>query len=176
MVGEGVSSSCSTLWVESISRCTRLPNLHRLNSSALPKSQPNLLFAYRINGWAASFNIKDTGAWLLASLPSGLVLNRESSCRQAVFTSRKGVTSSRVVGIETKVRAFLIQSYLSKIPLVSGPVARGGVGHKPLGKHVLSMECGLIYFFSRNPSHPTRLEHIFQIFPSALKSKCVYSI
>ena len=97
---------------------------------------------------------KDTGAWLLASLPSGLVLNRESSCRQAVFTSRKGVTSSRVVGIETKVRAFLIQSYFNKSPLVFGPVgpdARGGVGHKPLGKHVLSMECGLIYFSPEIP-------------------------
>ena len=63
--------------------------------------------------------IKDTGAWLLASLPSGLVLNRESSCRQAVFTSRKGIPSSRVVGIETKVGAFLIQSYFIKLKSVS---------------------------------------------------------
>ena len=89
-----------------------------------------------VNTRQSSLSLKDTGAWLLTSLPSGLVLNRESSCRQAVFTSRKGIPSSRVVGIETKVRAFLIQSYLSKIPLVSGPVARGGVGHKPLGKHI----------------------------------------
>ena len=82
------------------------------------------------------------------------MLNGESSYRQTVFTSRKGVLSSRVVGIETKLRAFRIQSYFSKGPLVSGPVgpdARGGVGHKPLGKHVLSMEYGPIYFSPEIP-------------------------
>ena len=82
------------------------------------------------------------------------MLNGESSYRQTVFTSRKGVLSSRVVGIETKLSAFRIQSYFSKGPLVSGPVgpdARGGVGHKPLGKHVLSMEYGPIYFSPEIP-------------------------
>ena len=65
---------------------------------------------------------KDTGAWLLASLPWGQVFNGESSYRQTNFTSRKDVPSSRVVGIETKLRAFRIQSYFRKSPLVSGPV------------------------------------------------------
>ena len=59
--------------------------------------------------------IKDTGAWLLASLPWGQVLNGESSYRQAVFTSRKSAPSDQDVGIETKVRGFLIQSYLKKV-------------------------------------------------------------
>ena len=103
---------------------------------------------------ALDFSLKDTAAWLLASLPWGLVLNGESGYRQAVFAGRKGVPGSRVVGIETKVRAFRIQSYFRKIPLVSGPVgpdARGGVGHKPLGTHVFSTECGLIYFCPEIP-------------------------
>ena len=106
---------------------------------------------------ARGLYFKDTGAWLLASLPWGLVLNGESGYRQAVFAGRKGVPSSRVVGIETKVRAFRIQSYFRKGPLVScpvGPDARGGVGHKPLGKHVLSMEYGPLYL---SPEIPTTL-------------------
>ena len=83
-----------------------------------------------------------------ATLTLDSAFNGESSHRQAVFTSRKSVPSSRVVGIETKVRAFRIQSYFRKSPLVPSPVgprARGGVDHKPLGKHVSSMACGFIY-------------------------------
>ena len=82
------------------------------------------------------------------------MLNGESSYRQTVFTSRKVVPSSRVVYIETKLRAFRIESYFRKRPLVSGPVgpdARGAVGHKPLGKHVLSMEYDPIYFSPEIP-------------------------
>ena len=38
--------------------------------------------------------IKDLGAWFLRRPPWGQVLNGESSYRQAVFTSRKGVLGS----------------------------------------------------------------------------------
>ena len=58
------------------------------------------------------------------------------------------------MGIETKLRTFRIQSYFGKRLLVSDPVgpdAREGVGHKPLGKHVLSMGYGSIYVSPKIP-------------------------
>ena len=94
----------------------------------------------RSNCGQTDFIFKDTGAWFLGDLLGCQVLDGEGSYRQTVFTSRKGVPSSLVVGIETKLRAFRIQSYFRKSPLVSGPVgpdARGGVGHKLVGKHFL---------------------------------------
>ena len=45
--------------------------------------------------------IKDTGAYEMTHMCLGVVLNGESSYRQAVFTSRKGASSSQVVTIET---------------------------------------------------------------------------
>ena len=63
----------------------------------------------------------------------GTGLNGESSYRQALFTSRKGVPSSQLAAIETKIRAFIIISYLNKNPLDSRPGragARALVGHQ----------------------------------------------
>ena len=63
----------------------------------------------------------------------GIVLNGESSYRQAVFTSRKGAPSSQLAAIETKIRAFLIIGYFNTSPLDSRPGragARALVGHQ----------------------------------------------
>ena len=45
--------------------------------------------------------LKDTEAYYMTHMCLGVVLNGESSYRQAVFTGRKVASSSQVVAIET---------------------------------------------------------------------------
>ena len=71
-----------------------------------------------------------------------VAIDKQSSPVERVFLV------AELWSLKPRLGPFESKVILGKNPLVSGPVgpdARGGVGHKPLRKYVLSMEYGPIY-------------------------------